>query len=98
MPMLCAYSQAKHVSSLADSNNDDSGRCHPSGPSLSAIVDEPDAESLLRAHIPRRSRRHTVREAEGDIYRPGVYLDSLQEMANLPCGTSCDACSAAGGV
>ncbi len=39
---------------------------------------------------------HTVREAEGDIYRPGVYLDSLQEMANLPCGTSCDAGLAAG--
>jgi len=41
---------------------------------------------------------HTVREAGGDIYRPGVYLDSWQRMANLPGGTSRDACSAAGWV
>jgi len=41
---------------------------------------------------------HTVREAGGDIYRPGVYLDSLHRMANLPCGTSWDACPALGCV
>ncbi len=53
---------------------------------------------LLRAHNSADRGGHAVREAEGDIYRPGVYLDSLHRMANLPCGTSWDACPALGCV
>src|SRR2546421_524752 len=49
---------------------------------------------LLRAHNRADRGGHAVREAEGDICRPGVYLDSLQRMANLPCGISWDACPA----
>jgi len=53
--------------------------------------------NALEWHL-SRGRGHTVCVAEGDIYCPGVHLDSLQTMANLACGTSWDACLAPGCV